>query len=58
MARLTYPATTPECCPRCGRSSGVLALLTSFAAYYVCGQCAHRWQIAAGRAEGRAGPSI
>ena len=57
MARLTHRTTTPECCPRCGRSSGMLALLTSFVAYYVCGQCAHRWQIAAGPTGGRE-PSI
>lgn len=37
-------APVGERCPRCG-GGGAIALLTSLVAYYVCVQCAHRWQL-------------
>jgi hypothetical protein len=44
---VSLKTVAPErCCPRCDMPAGVLALLTSMVAYYVCARCSHRWLIA------------
>ena len=36
---------THEVCPHCDAPGARLSLLTSMTRYYVCGQCASRWQV-------------
>jgi hypothetical protein len=42
--RPSGPATH-EVCPHCDTPGARLSLLTSMTRYYVCGQCARRWQV-------------
>jgi hypothetical protein len=41
---LSTPALQ-DVCPRCGTPGGAQSLLTSMTRYYVCRQCACRWQV-------------